>query len=544
MDFGKILYGKRIDIKCYKEESKKVNTLGPAGLGLSSFRPGSVSSTAAKYSSVASYMDELLVNHSVNALESESSIYVEFTVNGENFAAACDGDTIDWEKESPKGESYMFGLMPLFIYGLKKSVMNDYVTKEQKKEFQTAFLNCCNAYAANSSVGKADLLLLCDSFYYSYIKDKNIASNDYSVDRNTFEIGYSTGSFSEMELLNKVYNKPSFSIETKRRRRNTRAETTKVVNTYEECMEGNFRIPYAWNEKQSVFIPSLSTLSTYVPDKTFFSVLSKISNRMNRILTRMDAGKIGVEAIANDYINLTIAGKPGTGKTVTAYALGAATGMPTYTVALSKNSEEDTFEGVTKVVDGKLSFISTDFLEAFTNGGIIILEEVNLADPAVVMGAIGQAIEFPFVLKKNGYETVRRHPLCIIVSTMNIGTYGSKGVNQAFSSRFKQSYILDDPTRGQFIKILGINGYEKRKCEYVYDAYNKIVNYLKTPQINAEDICLNLSIRGCLGALQNMDDGDDPKTALENSLIGKIYEVDPEIASDVKKNVISSLPNL
>ena len=127
---------------------------------------------------------------------------------------------------------------------------------------------------------------------------------------------------------------------------------------------------------------------------------------------------------------------------------------------------------------------------------------------------------------------------------MNIGTYGSKGVNQAFSSRFKQSYILDDPTRGQFIKILGINGYEKRKCEYVYDAYNKIVNYLKTPQINAEDICLNLSIRGCLGALQNMDDGDDPKTALENSLIGKIYEVDPEIASDVKKNVISSLPNL
>ena len=115
MDFGKILYGKRIDIKCYKEESKKVNTLGPAGLGLSSFRPGSVSSTAAKYSSVASYMDELLVNHSVNALESESSIYVEFTVNGENFAAACDGDTIDWEKESPKGESYMFGLMPLSL---------------------------------------------------------------------------------------------------------------------------------------------------------------------------------------------------------------------------------------------------------------------------------------------------------------------------------------------------------------------------------------------------------------------------------------------
>ena len=211
---------------------------------------------------------------------------------------------------------------------------------------------------------------------------------------------------------------------------------------------------------------------------------------------------------------------------------------------MSKNSEEDTFEGVTKVVDGKLSFISTDFLEAYTNGGIIILEEVNLADPAVVMGAIGQAVEFPFVLKKNGYETVRRHPLCIIISTMNIGTYGSKGVNQAFSSRFKQSYILDDPTKDQFVKILGMNGYDKKKCEYVYDSYSRIVTYLKTPEVNAEEICLNLSIRGCLGALQNIEDGDDPKEALKNTLVGKIYEVDPEIADCVNKEIIRALPNL
>ena len=82
--------------------------------------------------------------------------------------------------------------------------------------------------------------------------------------------------------------------------------------------------------------------------------------------------------------------------------------------------------------DGKFTVHDTAFSKAFETGGIVVLEEFNLADPGVLQGAIGQAIEYPFILNKDGWMEVRRHPLCVIIATMNSGT-------QAPESRTKPS---------------------------------------------------------------------------------------------------------
>jgi midasin (ATPase involved in ribosome maturation) len=212
--------------------------------------------------------------------------------------------------------------------------------------------------------------------------------------------------------------------------------------------------------------------------------------------------------------------------------------MPVYTINTSKNTEEDQYEGKVKVANGNLTFLETDFLKAYEHGGIIILEEINLVDPGVSMGAIGQAIEFPFVLMKDGYQPVRRHPMCIILGTFNVGTDGSRPINQGFSSRFKQTYMIDDPTKDDFISILMSQGYEKKRCKWIYDVYSKIYTYLKGPDVNKEEYAMYLSLRTCLGALENMEEGDSPKEAARNSLIGKIAEVDLETAREVEKNVL------
>ena len=235
-------------------------------------------------------------------------------------------------------------------------------------------------------------------------------------------------------------------------------------------------------------------------------------------------------------------GKPGTGKTTLAYALSAATGLPVYTEAISHNTDETAFSGVTTIVDGKPSFCETDFLNAYTNGGIIVLEEINLAQPSVMMGGLGQAIEYPFIVKENGYKDVRRHPLCIIIGTMNVGTAGSKQLNAAFANRFHQVYTLNDPTRESLVDVLvKRTTMDKSVCEWVYGAYEETVRLLMDPDIdaecNVEDVIAGLSLRTCMGALECMEEGDSALDAISNSLIGSIALMDLTLAKNIERDL-------
>lgn len=535
-DIATMLYQSKSSIKTIRTSTKKVGMSAAAGYASKAHE----GTAPAKYSTLALFLDEIFLNGSINALESDECIYVEFEQDGKRYFGTCDGKAVDWEESAPR---MPYNLIPLFVYTLKSS---NIVGAKYPEEVRETFEKCKTDFDAMGSVTIGPVAILCDSFYYNYVKPgilSTFAENEQSLAIDTVKQAYTSGLLKDMPALkdvSKISLNATKGVSTRKRKKK---ETQEKINQFEKCINGEYIIPYEWNDLQKMRIPSISSLSDYVPDKVFYSSLNKVNNRLGKVLQRMDAGKQGLEAIGNDYLNFFVAGKPGTGKTTMAYALGAATGMPTYTVAASKHTEEDTFEGMNKVVEGQLSFVTTDFLDAYMNGGIIIIEEINLADPAVIMGALGQAIEFPFILKKDGYLPVRRHPMCVIIGTMNIGTYGSKGINQALSSRFKQTYILDDPSKEQFIQILEVQGYSKKACNYVYNAYKKLNDYLKSPSVNQEDICLNLSIRGCLGALQNLDDGDEMKEALINSLIGKIYEVDPGLAKDIVKDVIDTLPN-
>ena len=284
------------------------------------------------------------------------------------------------------------------------------------------------------------------------------------------------------------------------------------------------------------------TLNDFEPVPAFYSISRKLEHRLSKAMLNMDCGMTGPDAIAGNAVNCLLVGKPGTGKTTVGFALGAALGLPVCSVAVTKNTEEDLFQGMTKVIDGKLSFVNTDFLKAYKNGGIIIVEEINLADPAVIMGALGQAIEFPYTLMENGYQPVKRHPMTVIIGTMNVGTQGSRELNEALSNRFPQTYILNDPEEATFVNILVKKGYEKKASKWTYQAYKKVTSYLKSDQINANDVCLRLSLRNCIGALQNMEEGEEPKEAIRNTLIGKIAEVDLDLAEDTWNSVVRGMP--
>lgn len=493
------------------------STYGPAGVK-SKFHSNS---QPAKYSAVALALDAIFVDKVVVGYNTKDSVYTKFMEDGLTYECCIDETGISWVGKEPRKQHMM--LIPVVLY-----VVSDVYNTDASTELKEYFLNIKN----NEDVKQA-VILFCDAFYYGFMAEDGhptITSNPNELTPAMISRSMETGIFKPMSIMS--------GIETTI----TEATPSAATEEEEEEAEKSYIVEYdGWTEEEKLKITGQKYLDTYVVVRQTESIANKIKFRMDRVIAKINSGIEGIEAIGNDYINVLLVGRPGTGKTALMHAISAMTGMPIYTIPFSKNTEEDTVEGKNKVIDGKIGFVETDFLKAYQNGGIIVCEEINLADPAVVMGCMGQAIEYPFIVMKDGYEPIRRHPLCIIIGTMNSGTAGSKQLNQALSSRFKSTYILDDPDKNTFVKILAAKGHPKKLCRYVYTAYERITNYLKDPQQSQEELCENITMRGCFGALEGIEEGEDPKTAINNTLVGKIAEVDLETARKVRDNVVDAL---
>lgn len=348
-------------------------------------------------------------------------------------------------------------------------------------------------YAAEGKADNGILLNFCDSYYYYYVANGNNYPEDRDMDATLEEelkAAFRSGEFTKLtSFFGESMGKSQFDGAIAAAKKEKKA-SKKAANFIKDCKDGKYFVSYEWPEKLKGFIKKPEYLDTFEPTPEFEEIVKKIKFRADRILERMDMGLTGADAIGKDALNILLLGKPGTGKTALAYALSAATGMPVCSTPWNKHSEEGEVEGKSRIVDGKPQFVETDALLFHQFGGIDINEEINLADPSVTMGCLGQKLEFPFIVKKNGFETVVRHPLNVIIGTMNVGTNGSNPLNQALANRFNTPYILDDPTRETFINILEKTSKKSREvCTWVYEAYEATVDYLKSPDVNEDDIC-------------------------------------------------------
>ena len=84
---------------------------------------------------------------------------------------------------------------------------------------------------------------------------------------------------------------------------------------------------------------------------------------------------------------------------------------------------------------------------------------------------------------------------------------------------------------------------DRRTAKKVYNAYDKIIEYLKSDDVSALEYCKNVTFRGCVGAIQCIQEGSSVKEAIEDTLVGKIAEYDLELAKDVMNSVVDNLPD-
>lgn len=402
-------------------------------------------------------------------------------------------------------------------------------------------------YNEFGAVNTDDVYLLCDSVYYGFVKKWGEISIHSSILQEEVEAAIRSGMYEPVtkragfiELQD--FLKYEISVPTEE----TEEKTSTECSFIENCKAGKYKINYPWDEEQKKYIQKESFLDNFESTKDFESLVKKIKYRADKILERFDMGLEGLEALQEDVVNCMMLGKPGTGKSTIVYAISAAMGIPVYTIVFSKNTDESIAEGKNAIVEGKPMFVETEIPKFWGRGGLFLFEEPNLALADVTMGVFGQALEYPYVIFKNGYERVERHPLSIVIACENVGIAGTKANSPAFSNRFKQKYILDDPTDETFLEILRKRkgGVDTRIIEWVYRCYKETVTYLRSPDVNEEDIVNSLSLRTCIGAIENIEEGETPMEAIKNSIGGAVAEADLEVARLLISECLEVLPNL
>lgn len=212
------------------------------------------------------------------------------------------------------------------------------------------------------------------------------------------------------------------------------------------------------------------SISWTVNDKPFAVVDGTHHKALPRLLKLYAAG----------FRNFLIVGPAGSGKTTLAYNLAEALSLRFAQVSCTSGMSESALTGraIPNLSNGETSFQSTGFVECYEAGGVFLLDEVDAADPNVML-VINTALAngaMPLPNRVNE-ATATRHADSVIICAAN--TYGTGadrqyvGRNQldaAFLDRFVGATIEVDYDRDLESKLVG----DAHICARVWHVRDKV----------------------------------------------------------------------
>jgi len=123
--------------------------------------------------------------------------------------------------------------------------------------------------------------------------------------------------------------------------------------------------------------------------------------------------------------NLLMVGPAGCGKTTLARQLAEALELAFGFLSLSAGVTETHLLGrVLPQADGSWDYVPSRFIQIYEGGGVFLLDEIDAADPNVLV-AVNAALANGMMTNPVNGRVYRRHPKCIIVAAAN--TWGQGG---------------------------------------------------------------------------------------------------------------------
>jgi hypothetical protein len=129
--------------------------------------------------------------------------------------------------------------------------------------------------------------------------------------------------------------------------------------------------------------------------------------------------------LASQRVPVMMVGPAGCGKTYLSGKLAEALGLDSYDQSCSEGVSESTFTGWLLPIgdSGKFVYVSTPFIDAYENGGVFLLDEVDAADPNLLT-FLNKAIANNCFMLPQRFEKplVKKHKDFVVLAAAN--TFG------------------------------------------------------------------------------------------------------------------------
>jgi len=212
-----------------------------------------------------------------------------------------------------------------------------------------------------------------------------------------------------------------------------------------------FSPPAAKPVSATKFDPNAETSHTYaaIPDTDEFFVPFGDFKTLTRIVA------------SSEFFPVYISGDSGNGKTLMVEQSCAARKRAMIRVQVSRETDEDDLIGGFRLIGGETKFVKGPVIRAMELGAVLLIDELDRADPTKIMCLQGILEGKPYFIKKTGEVVCSTHGFNVIVTANTLGRGASDGrytaatiLDDAFLERMPVTLLHSHPSESIEIRIL------------------------------------------------------------------------------------------